>query len=590
MKISKLLNKSYILFIFVFFFLFSSKVFSTEPVDIWNLDKSTTEDVEKNINSEIIDDNTKILLKTLSNKSDPNKIIENESLESNNVSLVGLYDPEENGLSIDMWSNSNGEQIQDIFNRISKIDLSKDSKHILDIVLLTNSYFPKKDITVEDFLKYKSLYLIKNNDFNLIKNYLIKNKKISYNSLLIKHYVDHYLSISDLENACSIFNEVENIEDDYLTKFKIYCLINQDKREESQLIFDLKKEQGFVDTFFEKKFNLLMGYEVINENDPFSGKEISEKNILDFHLSHRTDPDFSYIPNEKTSKLIWTYLLSSNLLDKVDQIDLDDEEKIRLIENATHNQIYTEQELFDLYKRFQFNIDQLLTVKDTYKLLPSFQGRALLYQRLILTLDTEERLDLSLKLKESFIEDEIGNAFSEELSNILKQIKLENVPSNYSTFYERNLITDDSKPKKIKYNNKIIHQSKLLNYFLNEANIAKAEKDTNDILKKIKKNKKYFVSIKDIILLESLKSDGIKISKKYEKLYEPNIDIPYDIQLLIQNDEKGMILLRIVEIIGNNELEKLDPETLNFIIRTLNLINMDKLRNRILLKVLPLKV
>ena len=155
-----------------------------------------------------------------------------------------------------MWSNSNGEQIQDIFNRISKIDLSKDSKHILDIVLLTNSYFPKKDITVEDFLKYKSLYLIKNNDFNLIKNYLIKNKKISYNSLLIKHYVDHYLSISDLENACSIFNEVDNIEDDYLTKFKIYCLINQDKREESQLIFDLKKEQGFVDTFFEKKFNM----------------------------------------------------------------------------------------------------------------------------------------------------------------------------------------------------------------------------------------------------------------------------------------------------------------------------------------------
>ena len=590
MKISKLLNKSYILFIFVFFFLFSSKVFSTEPVDIWNLDKSTTEDVEKNINSEIIDDNTKILLKTLSNKNDPNKIIEKESLESNNVSLVGLYDPEENGLSIDMWSNSNGEQIQDIFNRISKIDLSKDSKHILDIVLLTNSYFPKKDITVEDFLKYKSLYLIKNNDFNLIKNYLIKNKKISYNSLLIKHYVDHYLSISDLENACSIFNEVENIEDDYLTKFKIYCLINQDKREESQLIFDLKKEQGFVDTFFEKKFNLLMGYEVINENDPFSGKEISEKNILDFHLSHRTDPDFSYIPNEKTSKLIWKYLLSSNLLDKVDQIDLDDEEKIRLIENATHNKIYTEQELFDLYKRFQFNIDQLLTVKDTYKLLPSFQGRALLYQRLILTLDTEERLDLSLKLKESFIEDEIGNAFSAELSNILKQIKLENVPSNYSTFYERNLIIDDSKPKKIKYNNKIIHQSKLLNYFLNEVNIDKAEKDTNDILKKIKKNKKYFVSIKDIILLESLKSDGIKISKKYEKLYEPNIDIPYDIQLLIQNDEKGMILLRIVEIVGNNELEKLDPETLNFIIRTLNLINMDKLRNRILLKVLPLKV
>ena len=269
---------------------------------------------------------------------------------------------------------------------------------------------------------------------------------------------------------------------------------------------------------------------------------------------------------------------------------MEDLEKIKIIEKATHDKNYAERELFYLYKRFQFNIDQLLTVKDAYKLLPSSIGRALLYQRLILTIDTEEKLYLSLKLKESFAEEEIGDAFSEELSNILKEIDFDNVPSNYSTFYARYLLTEDHNQKKIKYNNKIIHQSKLLNYFLNESNLAKAEKDTNDILTKIKKNKKYFVSINDIMLLESLKSDGIKISKKYDKLYEPNNDIPYDLQLLIQNDEKGMILLRIVEMIGDDKLETLDPETLNYIVKTLNLLNMDKLRNKILLKVLPLKV
>tara|TARA_B100001123_G_scaffold445374_1_gene596777 strand:+ start:2521 stop:4281 length:1761 start_codon:yes stop_codon:yes gene_type:complete len=586
MKILKLLNKSYILIFFLFIFQLNLNVLSTEPVDIWKLEKKTSDVSEQEINSEIlVEDEVTSLIDDSNNKSNnKNNIIENENLLSSDISLVGLYDPERNGLTIDMWSSSNGERLKKILDKISDIDLSNDSKHILDIALLTNSYFPQKDITVEDFLKFKSEYLIKNNDLNLIKKYLIKNKNVPYNSLLIKHYVNYYLSISDLKNACSIFNKIENFEDDYLYKFKIYCLINEDRREEAQLIYDLKRELGFDEVFFEKKFNLLMGYETTND------KEISEENILDFHLSHRTDPDFNYSPNEKTPKLIWTYLSSNNLLDSVDLVDLEDVEKIKIIEKATHDKNYAEQELFNLYKRFQFNIDQLLTVKDTYKILPSYKGRALLYQRLILTLNTEEKLDLSLKLKESFVEDGIGDAFSDKLSKILEQIKFEEVPSNYSTFYENNLLAKDNKQKRIKYNNKIIHQSKLLKYFLNEMDITKAEKETNDILKKIKKDKKYIVSVKDTILLESLKSDGVKISNKYDALYEPNLDIPYDIQLLIQNEETGMILLRIVEIIGEDELEKLGPETLNFIVRTLNLINMDKLRNRVLLKTLPLKI
>ena len=47
---------------------------------------------------------------------------------------------------------------------------------ILDITLLTNSYFPKENITEEDFVDFKLKYLIKNNDKNLIKLYLKKNK------------------------------------------------------------------------------------------------------------------------------------------------------------------------------------------------------------------------------------------------------------------------------------------------------------------------------------------------------------------------------------------------------------------------------
>ena len=41
---------------------------------------------------------------------------------------------------------------------------------------------------------------------------------------------------------------------------------------------------------------------------------ISEKNILDFHLAHITNPKFSFEPKETTSKIIWKYLSSSDLL------------------------------------------------------------------------------------------------------------------------------------------------------------------------------------------------------------------------------------------------------------------------------------
>ena len=116
-------------------------------------------------------------------------------------------------------------------------------------------------------------------------------------------------------------------------------------------------------------------------------------------------------------------------------------------------------------------------------------------------------------------------------------------------------------------------------------------KDLNDLLKKIKKNKKYIFSKKDIILVESFKSDNINVSKKYKDLYEINeFEIPSDIQVYINNGDVAVAMLRIVEVIGQDELKNIDDDTMYFIISTLNQLNIDALRNKILLKVLPLKV
>jgi hypothetical protein len=91
--------------------------------------------------------------------------------------------------------------------------------------------------------------------------------------------------------------------------------------------------------------------------------------------------------------------------------------------------------------------------------------------------------------------------------------------------------------------------------------------------------------------LEALKIDGIKISDKFDDLYEKNdSEIPTDLQVMINNDEKGAALLRIIEVIGQDELDRIDDDTMYFIIATLNQLNIDQIRNKILLKVLPLKV
>ena len=73
-------------------------------------------------------------------------------------------------------------------------------------------------------------------------------------------------------------------------------------------------------------------------------KEISENTILDFHLSHRTNPLFKFEPKNSTSKQIWKYLSTSNLLDNVQDIELANLDKIAMIEKAVHEKNYTEKE------------------------------------------------------------------------------------------------------------------------------------------------------------------------------------------------------------------------------------------------------
>ena len=587
MRILKLLNKKSLSIVIIYLFSTLSVYSEDKPIDIWNIDKKKNEIIsETNLSIEKIEAISESSIYDMQADKKKNLIELDKELFSKQIKIAGLYDPEDFGLSINMWLNSDGIKLKNLFESIDKYNLSKDASEILNISLLTNAYYPKKNIKEQEFIKFKSEWLIKDSNFELIEEYLIKNQIANLHPELTKYLVDRYLSQSNIKKSCEIFSKINKpIEDEYLSKFNLYCLINYGKNEEAQLILDLKKELGFKDDYYEDKINYLFGYiEEVN-------KQISEKSILDFHLAHRTNPDFSYEPNKETPKLIWKYLSASNLLYNIEDIEITDMEKISTIEKATHDKNYSEEELFEFYKRFQFSLNQLLNAKESYKSLSQIEGRALVYQRLLLTEEPKLKLELMKILKDVFEAEGIGNAFDVVLKNFLNQISPENIPSNFTTFYNNNIKNDEINDRKIKFNNKILHQSKLVNYFNGDYAKSKIEEDLDKFLKKIKKDKKYFLSKKDVIFLEALKSDGIEIKKKYDDLYKiSKSEMPADIQLMIDNKEIGAALLRVVEVIGPENIEDIDDDTIYFIINTLNQLNVDLIRNKLLLKVLPLKV
>ena len=583
MKILKLLSRNIFIFLFSYFLIISLS-FANETVDIWNLEnnKKNNEIIKKNENLDKNNNQTSI---NNLNSTNLISVEQDEKFNKDEINLVGLYDPDENDLTIDMWEKSDGDKITQIVEKIHKLNLSYDAKNIYNKLILTNSFPPKRNINTQDFINLKINWLIKNNDLELIKEFLVKNDYENYNLSLIKYYLNQNLSLAKIEKSCELFSFIKNLpKDNYITKFQIYCLINENKKEIAQLQYDLFKESGYEDEFFDNIFNFLIGYSENIEVD------ISEKSLLEFHLTYLANENFSFEPNKKTKKIIWQYLSSNNLLTKANDVDLDDREKIRSFENATNNGSYKESDLLDLYTRFQFNIYQLVSVFDAYKLLPSYEARALLYQAFLVSKEPQNQMLLLELLKKEFDDDNLNNAFDKELIKLIGNINKDDLTNQALDFYNIQIARVKDENQKIKYNNKILHQSRLINYFDGKISKDKVEKDLNKRFKKLKKNKKYYFSTKDNIVIESLISDGIEIPEKYESILDlDKSNIPTDIEVMINDGETAMILLRLVEIIGEDDLKNLGTETLYFIISTLNKLNIDKIRNDIILQVIPVK-
>ena len=187
MKILKLLNKKNLSIIIFSLFSFSS-IAEDKPVDIWNINKQEAETIsEENISIKNKQEASESSIYKMQSDKNEDSIKLDQKLTSKTIKIAGLYDPQDYGLDINMWSNSDGSTLKKLFNNIDKYDLSKDASEILNISLLTNAYYPNINITNQEFLKFKTKWLMKNSDLDLIEEYLIKNQVVNLHPELMRY-------------------------------------------------------------------------------------------------------------------------------------------------------------------------------------------------------------------------------------------------------------------------------------------------------------------------------------------------------------------------------------------------------------------
>ena len=442
---------------FLILLLLTSSLKAEEKIDIWNKENKDAKKVIEPKKEEI---NNTLNSEVFKNKKDNKIEIENELKEEDNaVKIFGIYDPEDNNFNLNMWSNTEAEQIRSSFKRINKIKLSNTSSKLFENAILSFAY-PPNGMSNDEFIDLRVKWMIDNKKTKLIENFLKQNKTFPNKKKLIQYLVDGNIAKANIKEGCLKISFLDkNIKDSYLEKFKIYCLIYNKKINEAQLQFDILREEKKSDKYFDDKINFLLGV-----TDKTNTK-IRDDNLLNFYLSSVTIKDFKYEPSKNTQKVIWEYLNAANLIKLEDNRD---KEKLKNLEIAANNDQFDKLKIFEIYSKITFDLKTLISAEDLYQNFDGIDARALIYQKYLLSDNEENKIKLLFLLKDLFKKEDLSNIFVEHLSNNLKAINLEKVPESYKESVSKNIITNEElKLGKIKFDDKILHRSRIIKYFKN---------------------------------------------------------------------------------------------------------------------------
>ena len=563
--------------------MYFSPLTGEEKIDIWKKKEKKQSTKDNQTNSTNLQKLNFDSIKKIELNQDIEIVNGSFNEDTKEKKVFGIYDPADNDFNLNMWSSTKAVDIKSSLKRIEKIKLSRTANQILEKILLSFAYAPK-GMSEQDFVDLKINWLIKNQRSDLIESFLKQNKEFKSKSKAVQYLVDENIAKANIKTGCEKIRFIDTkIKDAYLEKFKIYCLIFDNKKSEAQLLLDLLREQNQSDKFYDDKINFLLGVTEKTTN------KINENNLLNFYLSSISTKDFNFKPNKNTKEVIWRYLNASNLITLEDASD-----KVRLkeLELAANEDQVDKETIFKIYEQIPFSLKELVNAKNIYQTLSESDARPLIYQKYLLSEDNDSKIEYLFLLEDLFKKENLQNIYSKFLSDRIEEIGINNISDKYQESAQSRIIKEEEfLLGKIRYNDKILHQSKIIKYYVEDENEKKVQKDIDKIFKKISKNRKYFFSAKDLALADSLIKDGFTLPSNFNyKELSKKYDIPNNLLQLIDNNQNAFLALKIVEIIGEDEAHELDPETIYFITNLLNRMNLKQIRNIVFNSALPLRI
>ena len=530
--------------------------FSETPKDIWEQSKSIKK-VETNNNFETQNKEElppTTILQIPKTELEISNISQTEIEQSNRQAIFGIYDPGATNIPVTFWDNISPE----IFDSFRQTMAQGDNRRSVN-QLIARVFFSKTNLSNHEdkgaaYLNFVSSFLAHSQDTKLIDSVIDQNNLLLNNEQLLGFLINNNFSNYQIEKACkyaqNLGAEIKNFE---LQKFKILCLVQAKESKKALANLELIRENGFKDDFFIQKVNFLLGMLLARQG------ESKTDTLLNIHLSSLVDPMFN--PNfsvfkgdlNKTKYFFNSPFVEKILLENQDSkkefVTEDDFALVEFLEQGSNIELFKTENIFAIYKKIIFGIEDLLNPNETYIKYHPVKGRALLYQAILLTKDQQQKLTFIDALQNSYKKSKflnLGNKVYYQLISDIDQKYLTKEDQEQMVQYFESL---KKKKSDLETNDKFLHTSDAVFLLTDEKPESKSKKSLETFADLVD-DKKYEVTKRDVAMINLLAQQKVYLPSSLRKFVNPDeIYIPNKIYNMLEKNENNKATLEVLQLV-----------------------------------------
>ena len=530
--------------------------FSETPKDIWEQSKSIKK-VETNNNLETQNKQElppTTILQIPKTELEISNISQTEIEQSNRQAIFGIYDPGATNIPVTFWDNMSPE----IFDSFRQTMAQGDNRRSVN-QLIARVFFSKTNLSNHEdkgvaYLNFVSSFLAHSQDTKLIDSVIDQNNLLLNNEQLLGFLINNNFSNYQIEKACkyaqNLGAEIKNFE---LQKFKILCLVQAKESKKALANLELIRENGFKDDFFIQKVNFLLGMLLARQG------ESKTDTLLNIHLSSLVDPmfnpSFSVFKGDlnKTKYFFNSPFVEKILLENQDSkkefVTEEDFALVEFLEQGSNIELFKTENIFAIYKKIIFGIEDLLNPNETYIKYHSVKGRALLYQAILLTKDQQQKLTFIEALQNSYKKSKflnLGNkVYYQLISDIDQKYLTKEVQEQMVQYFE----SLKKKKSDLETNDKFLHRSDAVFLLIDEKPESKSKKSLETFADLVD-DKKYEVTKKDVAMINLLAQQKVYLPSSLRKFVNPDeIYIPNKIYNMLEKNENNKATLEVLQLV-----------------------------------------